>query len=137
MDAEGLNKYPVEAITSSYVVKDEYIVENLIDGKADTWYAAEGAGEYVVFDYGEVKDIDVIAFDMLYGLRRKTFFKLEVSEDGENWTEIFDGSNSQKTDEMEYLDTEGTKARYLKLINYGNSEGSKWISLVELEAYGK
>ena len=51
--------------------------------------------------------------------------------------EIFDGSNSQKTDDMEYLDTEGTKARYLKLINYGNSEGSKWISLVELEAYGK
>lgn len=137
VNADGLNKYPVEAISSSYVVKDDYVVENLIDGKQDTWYAAEGAGESVVFDYGTVKTIDVIGFDMLYGLRRKTFFKLEASEDGQNWTEIYDGSNSQKTDNMEYLDVEGTKARFLKLINFGNSEGSKWISLVELEAYGK
>lgn len=137
VNADGLNKHPVEALSSSYLVKDDYIAENLIDGKRDTWYAAEGAGEYVIFDYGALKNIDVIGFDMLYGLRRKTYFKLEVSEDGENWTEIFDGSNSQTTDDMEYIDTEGTKARYLKFINYGNSEGSKWISLVEVEAYGK
>lgn len=133
----GLNKFNVAGITSSYLVQDDYIVENVIDGSAGTWWAAEGNGEHMIMDLGSVKTIDVIGVDMLYGLRRKTYYSIEVSENGTDWKEIFNGSNSQKTDDMEYLDTEGTNARYIKLTAFGNSEGSKWISLAEVEVYGK
>lgn len=134
---DGMTKLTPVGITSSYPAQDGYLVENLIDGRNDTWWAAEGLGENAVIDYGEVKDISVIGIDMLYGTRRTTNYKLEISDDGENWKEIFNGANSIKTDDMEYHDVEGEKARYLKLSAYGNSEGSRWISLAEIEVWAK
>ncbi|TYP76575.1 heparin/heparin-sulfate lyase HepB [Paenibacillus methanolicus] len=59
-----------------------------IDGNLSTFWAAEGAGEWVSFDLGGSKDIHAVAIAWYNGNQRRAFFDIDVSVDGQNWTRV-------------------------------------------------
>lgn len=115
---------------------DGNVPENLIDFDLSTRWASEGKGEWVQFDLGDIYDIDYLNIAFYVGNKRSTFFKLEVSTDGETYEEVFNGKSSGSTTEYEKYDI-GKKGRYIKLTGYGTNTGALWNSITEMSVIKK
>ena len=103
-----------------------------IDSNSATYWAtgaAEPGVRFIAYDFGETKDVSVI--EILWGNPHLRYFTFDVlvSEDGENWT-VLDGyrqitstlvDESAKDEYQTITLPEGTKARYIKLDCYGNT----------------
>jgi hypothetical protein len=67
------------------------------------------------------------------GHKRQFIGNIEVSEDGKTWTKVFDGRTSGRTEALEPLRFEKTKARYVRLNCFGTSDTTtNWQSISEL-----
>jgi hypothetical protein len=64
------------------------------------------------------------------GASRLAYFSIALSEDGEDFYEVFNGASSGKTTELELYDFEDKKARFVKITGFGNSQ-STWNSITE------
>lgn len=129
------DKFEILSAVANVTPEPENVAMNTIDGSYGTKWAAEAGGE-IVFDLGEVKNCGFIELSFLNGGKRKQLFKLAVSEDNINWTEVFDGESSGTKENNEYFDLKNSNARYVKFINIANSAGSTWVSLTEAAVYG-
>ena len=92
---------------------------------------------YLILDYGKSVDIDTVIMAFYSGDKRVTYFEVEVSDDKENWTKVFDGQSSGTSLEYEYFDIGSQKARYLKIIGNGTNTRDPWLSVTELRTFGK
>ena len=107
------------------------------DGDLNTRWSADGIGEWMVQDLGEVKEIDAFGLAFWKGAERTYSYEILVSEDGENFTEVLSGESSGKSEEIEVmLLEESVSARYVKYIGYGNSV-NKWNNVIELATLKK
>lgn len=103
--------------------------ENLADGKTDTSWTAEAAGDWARIDLGlhyDMKDVKV-AFK-----NAPRQFKMFVSADGESYTEAWafdDGGNTEKQLEKEITDK---GIRYLKF-----ETGDESAEILDVTAHGK
>ncbi len=91
---------------------------------------------YVIYDLGEEKNIDKVVMSFYNGAARKTMFDIEISNDNENWTKVFDGESSGKTIKYEYFNIGMQKARYIKINGKGTSTGEAWLSITEMRLFG-
>ena len=109
----------------------ENAAANLFDGDFGTKFATDEYGGNVMIDFGSIIEGNLkLNIACSSGDSRKEFFKIEYSEDGINWTEAFNGSNSGTTKGLEKFDI-GNKARYVQVSFYGN-EKSAWASVSEM-----
>ncbi len=108
---------------------------NSLDHNFETRLAL-GTPNYVVYDFGEIQNINKVILSFYSGNRRQTYFDIEVSEDNENWTQVFSGESSGQTLSYEYFDIGNQKARYLKIIGKGTSTRENWLSITEFRAFG-
>ena len=82
------------------------------------------------FDLGKEVTVDAFAMAVFEGASRFNYFEIEVSLDGDNWTNVYTGNNSGTTAELEIYDFAPVNARYIRLVPKGCSAGS-WYSTTE------
>jgi hypothetical protein len=140
-DAATVSKLQVTGVTASS--HDGNIPENTIDGNMSTRWSAQSLGnlgsrtpEWIQFDLGAINKVSYIKLAYASGNVRKSYFDLEVSTDGVNWTEAAQGiETSGATLEFETYELHQLNAKYVKLIGYGNTS-SGWNSINEVAIYG-
>ncbi|MBQ4629373.1 MAG: discoidin domain-containing protein [Clostridia bacterium] len=121
--------------SASHIPQSENPPEHIVDGNLETRWAAQGSGPWCQTDLGKVTDIEGVALAIYDGENRIANFELYISEDGEKWQKIYDGTSSGKTNGYEsYLIN--AKARYIRFVGFQSNVGS-WNSVLELGALVK
>lgn len=110
----------------------EYTIDhNLLDGSR---WSSPGQGKQITYDLGQSKPINQIDIAFFQAEVRSTFFELDVSDDGKQWHRVLDKTQSSGNKAgFEAFPFEATKARYVRLTGYGNSnpDSAKWNSILE------
>ena len=88
---------------------------------------------HVIYDLGEVKDINCVGLSWYLGNEREAEFEIYVSDDNETWEKVYSGFSTGKTTELENYDISGTKARYVKVQGMSSTNG--WISITEMKVF--
>ena len=104
---------------------------NAIDNDVGTAYSSEGVGSWLELDMGQVQKVNSIAMSFPSGTKRIAFFAVELSNDRENWKQVYDGKSSGKTLEPQHFSFELQQARYVRIIGKGNS-ASAWNSYYDV-----
>jgi hypothetical protein len=110
---------------------DGNVESNIIDFSIKTRWSCEGKGSWLTYDLGESKDISSLYMAFYSGNKRKTYFDIEISDDGINFTKVFSGESSGKSLEPEMISI-GKKARFIKFTGYGTNTNSAWNSVTEM-----
>lgn len=135
---EGTQQLTVADISASDVPQPENSPPNAIDGNLDTRWSATGIADLTV-DLGSVKAVQAFGIAVYQDTTidgRRQFFEVHVSEDGENFTNVFDGETSGTTLEEELFEITRSKARYIRFRCKETSVG-EWNSITELSIYGQ
>ena len=104
--------------------------DKTLDFDFSTRWSCDGAGQWIMYDLGEVKQVNSVDIAFYSGNTRKAFFSINLSENLTDSVQVFDGASSGKTTSLENYDFTDQKARYVKIIGYGNSQ-STWNSITE------
>jgi len=135
----GAVKLSVVEVTASSEQAPNNVKENTVDADLSTRWSAQGVGETITFDLGEVYELELVKIAVFKGTERLTYFDVASSVNGTEFEVLLaDQTNSQTTDDLENYVFEAD-ARYVQLIGGGNSgtEFSDWTSITEVEIYGK
>ena len=69
------------------------------------------------------------------GDTRSLYFDIGLSDDGQNYTKVYDGMTSGKTIDFEQFNFTKKAARFVRITGYGTTEaGGTWNSITELRA---
>src|SRR5690606_31079286 len=85
-------------------------------------------------DLGEVHNIAAVSIDFHNGDKRSTIFNLEVSDNGDDWSNIYDGQSSGETLGFERFEFDPVDARYVRFVGFGNTINA-WNSLTEFRIH--
>ena len=122
--------YPSD-ITASRVPEAHNPPESVDDNNFETRFAVDGDNEWVQLDYGKVVEADAFAVAYYKGTERISYYDILISEDGVNYTTIYEGQTSGLTNDFELYKTGRIKLRYLKLVGHKSSAGD-WNSPTEI-----
>jgi uncharacterized protein YjdB len=126
-----INDPEVYAITASE--DDGNIPENTVDGDLNTRWSAEGDGQWIQFELDDSYLIESVDVAFYLGSSRRTFFDLQVSSDGTNWTTVLaDAESSGSTTALEAFDFTDIEGRFVRYLGHGNSSSS-WNSVTEVQ----
>lgn len=132
---EGTEEYKPVALAATGEQEGNE-AEHCIDGSLDTKWAAEGADQYVTFDLGETKAVRAVGIAFAMGNSRNDYFAVGVSENGKDYTEVYNGEGDGSTSAIvPYEFTETVRTRYVRIYAKGNNT-SKWNSISEVKIYG-
>ncbi len=126
----------ITASRASDIPQVANVPENTYDGDLSTRWSAEGE-QWIEWDLGSSKTISGISLAFMSGDQRCNVFKIDVSEDGVNYTTVYEGKTSGKTLELEQYNFENVVwAKYVRYTGYGNEnyEGemiNPWNSVSE------
>lgn len=124
-------------ITASVTPQMENVAENVMDGDFKSYWACDTKGGYVMFELPEPVIYSGVSMAFISGDKRKAYFDIEVSEDGNNWVSVYkDGETSGETLELEKYEFTPIQGRFIRIKGYGNSL-SEWFSLSEVEIHKK
>lgn len=120
----------------------QYIADELgvfsYDGNESTVWSAEGKNRWICYDLGEKQNIGRISVMWNKGDVRKTYYKVYISDDSENFSLVYDGESSGTNAGYEDVALSGAvSARYVKIECNGNSAetSSKWNAIKEIVFY--
>ncbi|AFZ69632.1 discoidin domain-containing protein [Deinococcus peraridilitoris] len=117
--------HPIQATSASSSNGDHAVTSNAWDDQLSTWWGADGLGEWVRFDLGSEKTVDALSLAWYRGDQRTARFDIELSRDGETWSKASDNtSSSGRSLDLERYNINDQKARYVRVVNHGNSENS-------------
>ncbi len=102
------------------------------DGDASTRWAAEGVGEWIVFELAEEADIASYYTLWYNGTSRIYGYDLYASTDGVNYTKFISTKSCGTSDDEEISLDKPVRAKYIKMVGYANSVNG-WNSLHEIE----
>lgn len=125
-------RHDVISVTASE--HDGNVPENTIDGNLGTRWSAYGE-QWIQFELDGVQDVGAISAAWYSGNVRSSFFNIELSEDGEQWTRVYDGFSSGETLEHEQYRFTSKSARYIRINGFGNNQ-SLWNSIAEIGIFG-
>ena len=139
------NVLPVFAVlqSGSEFGMDGNDITNTLDGDFATRWAVQGTKtkpSFGIFDFGSVKELDKLYLAYYKGSSRNAYFKVEVSEEGENFTTVIeDGVSSGGTEGFDVYNLGGARGRYMKIYGYGNNSSSSasWNSITEIALSGR
>lgn len=103
--------------------------DKTIDFDLQTRWSCEGEGQWILYDLGETKRIHSIDLAFYNGASRLAYFKITLINENDS-IEVFNGSNTGTTTQLENYETGGIEARSIRITGYGNSQ-SKWNSITE------
>ncbi len=106
---------------------------NVNDGSAATFWAIGDVGGQLIGDIGKLNNMTEIKVAFAKYTERAANYALYVSEDNKNYELIFSGSSAQGQQWDSHSVTGAY--RYVKLISNGNSAGSTWNSVAEIQVF--
>jgi rhamnogalacturonyl hydrolase YesR len=77
-----------EVIASGF--QPSYGPENTIDGDLGTYWGAEGAGQWIRYDLGEIKPVGRVLIAWFRGDQRRQRLQVAISDNGQQWLLAFD-----------------------------------------------
>lgn len=131
--SDSMKEIKIEGVEASAIAEANNPPENTIDNNNETKWAANG-NQWIKYDLGSLKKIGAVGIQWLTPTSRTQRYSLEVSADGEAWTQMFTGMSLGTTEGMEYIMTDSIEARYVRLSINGTTAGS-WTSLMETKIY--
>ncbi|MGC9452568.1 MAG: glycoside hydrolase family 88 protein [Oceanipulchritudo sp.] len=130
----GGGKLAVSGVIAS--ADDGNVPANTIDGDFNTRWSAEGTGQWIRWDLGSEQPVSEIRLAWFRGNERQAYFDIQVSTDGSSWTDVLTAqAGSGATLGLEVFPFPEVTARYLRYVGYGNSSGSLWNSITEVEIH--
>ena len=122
----------VQSVSASSF-SDPYIADNVIDQDTadDSRWSAEGVGEWLQLDLGDIHTVNALDIFFYQNLERNTCFNIQTSNDGVDWR-IQRANIVSNGERLFHFAT--TSARYIRYEGLGNSE-SEWNSIIEVSAY--
>lgn len=128
----ALNK----TITASAYQDDDFAVsppDNLVDGDLDSRWAAETFPQWAEIDLGARYDLS--RFEMYTFMNRAYQYKIEVKNEGGEYTTAVDRSSNIEGSHI--IDEATATGRYVKITVTGAvGYDGPWVSLNELKVYG-
>lgn len=131
---KGLEGYPVQKVIASAEPQMSNLALNTIDGSLESRWSAPGEA-WIQWDLGEVREIQQVLLSFMNGSDRMSIFRIEVSEDGVNYQEVYDGSSSGQSNHLEAFQFPMVKARFIRYMGSGNTV-NEWNSITEFRAFG-
>lgn len=144
--------YDVEEVTYSNQ-HGSHPASNSVDGSRGTRWAVSVSGgpEWVQYDLDEAKSLQYVLASHLNAHNRALHFKLELSEDGEQWQTVYDGDSSvyendpatfyNEGEDLELFTFERTTARYVRYTGDGattvDGDRDTWHNLIEIVIGGE
>ncbi|MGN1059694.1 MAG: S-layer homology domain-containing protein, partial [Clostridia bacterium] len=116
---------PVKFLASENVDR----APRMVDGDAATDWSVSSAN-WVGFDLGEPKELREVKLIWYKGSERIAYFTIDVSNDGKNWTTVYDGE-SFMTPDFESYTFDPVRARYVRVNSSGNSSNN-YVSICEM-----
>lgn len=140
-DQEGIpNKLSIIEVAASG--HDGNFPENVLDDDLTTRWSAqsavvdgERAGQWLQFNLGTKQTVSYMGIAFHSGNARSSIFEIEVSLDGESWTQVYSGQSSGQTLELEAFDFPDVQAKYVRFVGYGNTTNA-WNSITVAHVYG-
>lgn len=123
-------KSDVEVIASS--AQDGNPAEHAIDGDITTRWAAEG-DQWILFEFANPKEVSSVWMAFWKCAERKILLDIEISEDGENFKQVFSGQSTLDVDELEEFSLGGTYTLKAVRVNVHGTTTGAWNSLLEAE----
>lgn len=120
-DIEGMKRLPIYDYDVSEEPEEANNRYNANDNDLSTRFTMSSDDAYLIYDLGSIKRIDNIGVAVWKANERLTRYDIAVSDDKTNWTTIYSGSNTVKTDTVELKNITPVSARYVKIIGHGNS----------------
>ena len=110
------------------------VAANVLDGNPNTRWSDETTSSedaWLRLDLGTAQNIDNVQLSFHKGDKRESYFSIEISNDGQNWTTVVASTNSSgKTTGLETFEFEQASARYVRYVGEGNS-ASGWNSVTQ------
>jgi len=127
---------PIVSVYASSI-EGNNVALNTLDGDLGTRWSADGNGQYIRYDLGEVKMVSSVKIAWYKGDQRNAYFKIRAGTTTSNTENVYNGyssGSSGTTLELETYTFEPVSARYIRIQGYGNSSNS-WNSITELEIF--
>jgi len=134
------NYLPIQSATSSILFSDDkYPMNGTYDNvinETDTLnrWSANGAGNWIAYDLGEVKNLHAISIAGFLASSRSYTFEIAVSNDGESWTVVNPGAKTTLGVDMDVFKLGDVQARYVKLTGL-EATGTTWMGIAEVRLY--
>ena len=115
-------------------VDGDNIAANAIDADAGTIWASNGVGRYMLLELDKLSYITNVEVLFNPNSARNANFAIEVSEDGKNFTRIYEGTSDGSVETGTWEKFEFDKAYQAKYIKYvGNGSNiSNWNAIQEI-----
>ena len=104
--------------------------ENCLDDDLLTRWAVEGES-WGIFRFAQPQKISSVWLATWKAAERKLKFSIEVSEDGENFKQVFSGKTAATKDELEEIKIPAGTYKAVKLVMHGTTTGT-WNSVLEV-----
>ncbi len=111
--------------------QSQFPASNLLDNNLKTRWSNSDADSWIQLDLGASKNICSIGIAWHNGNERQDKFVISASNNGINFSEIFNGSSSGSTLSSEKYNVSDTNARYLRITVNGNTQ-SNYTSITEI-----
>lgn len=124
------------AITVKASGDDGHVAANTLDDSlaAESRWSAYGDGQWIQYDLGGRSLVKMVNIAFFQGDTRTAYFDILVSDDAKQWKTVFKGQSSGETSLFQKFDFTDVEARYVRLLNHGNS-ANRWNSLLEVRIY--
>lgn len=111
-----------------------YKPANTLDGNISSLSRAisYGSNQYLQYDLSDIYSVDSIDIAFYQGNSHNYFFDVLVSNDGQNWVNVYSGQSAGKSSDFETFSLQSNEARYVKL-NLNGSNVSKWNQILEVK----
>lgn len=123
---------PSGSVSASASTDDGNVAENVLDGRLDTRWSANGSGAWLQLDLGSVKQVGSVNIAFYNGDQRTALFDIQASSNGASWHTVLSGATSSgSSTQLESFSIAATNARYVRYVGYGNSSNN-WNSITEM-----
>ncbi len=106
---------------------------NVNDGSIGTFWAIGDVGGDIICDLGKINAITEIKVGFAKSSERAANYEVWVSTDNSNYQQVFAGASTQGQPWASH--SVSGAYRYVKVVSNGNSTGSTWNSIAEIQAY--
>jgi hypothetical protein len=110
-----------------------------IDGNLKTWWANQGVPSWLQIDLEKAATLCSVEIAWNKGDERTYEFTISTTNDGNNFTDVFNGKSTGKTASYEKydIDNSSTDVKIIKLSFTGSSSKGGWVSIKEVKVVGK
>lgn len=116
---------------SGYEAGSSNTPDQTMDGNYNTRWSCEGDSVWINYDLRDEHILESIDIAFFNGDTRQALFAIELSQDGKNYTRVYNGTSSGNSWKLEEYILSNQIARHLRLVCFGNST-NLWNSITEV-----